>query len=127
MNLSFKDGVFKKTVSVMGIDVLVKPVEEEITRSGIIVSDVAKSEDTLVSGVIRMKGPGFLFPSYEDSIIENEQKTKTRYVELDVQEGDLVYYLKKHATYVTIDSQTFVLVPYPALRLRIRESLEDTI
>jgi co-chaperonin GroES (HSP10) len=128
-DFSFKEGAFKRTVAVMGIDVLITPIsDDEVSSSGkIIIPERKDGEDPLLKGYVRLKGPGFLLPSFEEPVLENEKDSKPRYVLLDLLEGDLVYYTKRAATEVWLNGKSYVLVPYPAIRLRVREETLNSL
>ena len=123
--------IMKKTVHVVGFNVLLKKIDSEGKSSaGIILPDNAK-ENLLHCGLVIQKGPGFLMPDMTESkdeirsIIEGSTEPKATFIPLDIEEGDTAFYPKDAGNEILLEGNQYVIVPYPAIKLFIRNRKED--
>lgn len=123
----------KKHVKVMGTNVLVKLEDgENKTVRGIVLPDTVKDNVTLARGSVIAKGPGFLLPSYMEndemaSLLEQQDAVKVRYIPLDVNEGDTVYFNKDAADAVLLDGKQYLILPYGQIRLVVPCPLSEVL
>ena len=79
-----------------GANLIVEEENKEMTSSGgIIVPNSVKRN--LIRAIVRFKGPGFVIPSFTETdemsaIIEQKNVAKVRYVPLEVDIDDVVYF-----------------------------------
>lgn len=114
-----------RSTQVLNINVLIELVSrEQTTSSGLIVSQQNKDENSLLMGIVRGKGPGFLlpFPKQEDDIsalLENQPRPQ--YLPLEVELGDTVYFPKSSTEALVLDGKLLYVVPYPAIKVLTRD------
>jgi co-chaperonin GroES (HSP10) len=121
MSISIKgsDGISSRRVKVMGINVLVKNLtDEEKTGSGIIIPQQGEKNDPLCRGKVIDVGPGFLYPDKNeiDDIIK-EQNLEPKFIKLDVEKGNTIYYEKGHERSIRLNNEEYFLVYYHDIRL----------
>ena len=120
--------VAKRTVHLVGANVLVEELEgDEKSSGGIIIPDKSAKSDLLLGRVVQ-KGPGFLIPATEKAekddlhaILNGKSEERPIFIPLDLQEGDVVYFPKEVGDEIFLDGKSYKVVPYPAMRLFIRE------
>jgi len=108
-----------------GFNVLLESVtSDDRTESGIIMPDNKHDTNKLSVGVVRAKGPGFIFPfpkqTDDVSMLINEGNPQPQYLALDIDVGDTVYYSKAGAETLILMGKTYVVVPYPAIKVFTR-------
>jgi co-chaperonin GroES (HSP10) len=114
-----------KTTQVLNINVLVELVtKEQTTNSGLIMAQQNKDENSLLMGIVRGKGQGFLlpFPKQEDDIsalLENQPRPQ--YLPLEVELGDIAYFPKSSMEALVLDGKLLYVVPYPAIKVLTRD------
>jgi chaperonin GroES len=115
-----------KQIHLVGYNVLIEREElEKTSSSGLVIPETAERKEKLACGKVVQKGPGFLIPnvigqeSDLDVVLERET-VKHKFIPLDVQERDIVYYNKEAGEEIRLNGKDYVIVPYPAIRLFIR-------
>lgn len=117
----------KKTVNLIGYNVLLEEAElENKSSGGIIIPDTHKEEQDLICGKVIRTGPGFLIPQtaeHDVSTVLGESSSlqvKAQFIPLDVKEGDMVYYNKGAGEEIMLNGKIYVILPYPMIKLFIR-------
>jgi len=119
----------RKKVHLLGINVLVKPIDPgEESVGAIIVPDEAKKKEVLRMGTVMQKGPGFFIPVHRDkddmqSIIDGKdnKSLEMSFISLEIEEGDTVYYPKKATVDVRIEGVNYAIVEYLAIKMYARD------
>lgn len=113
-------GVLLEEIILIGINVLLEPISSEGTSAGGIVLPNSDSK-RIAEGKVVKKGQGFLMPSTEasmDGILEgNSSKLSPKYIQLDVEEGDIVLYEKQKGEEAIIDGKNYIIVSYLDIKL----------
>jgi len=116
----------KKVSYLTGINVLVELLNtDEMTGGGLFISQ-NKTENDLVRGTVKNKGPGFLLPfpkNHEDdvAVLLNETRNSPIYLPLDVEIGDTVYFPKGSMEPIILDGKQYHIVSYPAIKVFTRD------
>jgi co-chaperonin GroES (HSP10) len=110
-------------IIVIGDRVLIKPeTEGDKTKGGLYLPPGVKEKEKVQTGYIIKVGPGYPVPSQTDeSEPWKEDEEQTKYVPLQVKEGDQALYLKKDAVDVEFDGIEYVIAPQSAILLVIRD------
>jgi co-chaperonin GroES (HSP10) len=122
-----------KTLKVLGTNVLVEIKDtEHKTRGGILLPDSSKEKISLTEARVIQKGPGFLLPSYLEndeitSLINQTDSVKIKYIPLEICENDIVFFNRQDSQPVFLDGKQFYIVPYLAIKLYVRDSLNEVL
>lgn len=115
-------------VHLVGINVLTERLTNDSVSGGIILPE---QTNKLEKGRVVKKGPGFLVPfpaenaQFEDiAAIIGETKDKAKFIPLDIEVNDIVYFVKEAGESVFINQRQYVIVPYIAIKLFIRKERE---
>ena len=113
-----------KKINMAGMNILLEKYESGVsTPSGIIIS---KDSEKIACGKVVQKGPGFLLPfpfeSEQDEItaLVEGRKVQAKFIPLDIEEGDIVYYTKEAADEVFLENKHYIIIPYLAIKLYLR-------
>jgi co-chaperonin GroES (HSP10) len=116
-------------ITVTGFNVLVKRIKPETkSAGGIHLPDSSQDVSDIQKGRIVEKGPGLIIPPMPISVDGSSDidamlkevtglKAQIKYMALDVEIDDIVYYMKNAAESVEIDGTEYDIVPYPAIKL----------
>jgi co-chaperonin GroES (HSP10) len=119
--------VSKKQLIVVGDRVLVSPDENrEKTNFGLYLPQGIEEKEKIQSGFVIKTGPGYPLPDPMDSGDEpwGEDKRKdTRYIPLQVEEGDYILFLRKSAIEIEFEKKKYLIVPQSAVLLIIRDDI----
>lgn len=115
----------KKEILVVGDRVLIVPdIGEDRSSSGLYLPKWAVEKESIQAGRIVEVGPGIHIPSPGD--IEDEPWKERDYQdddsEMEAQIGDYAIFLRKAAVEVKFEGELFLIVPYAALLMLIREN-----
>ena len=116
-----------KELVVIGDRVLVKREDlEERTKVGLYLPQTVVEKEEVQSGRIMATGPGLPLPETpgDDEPWRNTPK-ETRYLPLQVEEGDFALFLQKAAMEISFEGEKYLIVPQASILVVIRES--DTI
>ena len=109
-------------IIVVGDRVLIKPNDGvDRTKSGLYLPAGYQDKETVQSGYILKCGPGYPLPSMDEGEIWNPKKSDTRYMPLQVQQGDLALFLQKNAIEIKYNGQKYFIVPQNAILLVERD------
>jgi chaperonin GroES len=117
----------KKEILVVGDRVLVVPdMGEERSNVGLYLPKWAVEKESVQGGRIVEVGSDIPMPNPTD--IEEEPwkdlSSSQREGKIDAKVGDYVIFLRKAAIELNIDRETYLIVPYAALLITIRETSE---
>lgn len=115
----------KKEILVVGDRVLIVPdIGEERSASGLYLPKWAVEKESIQAGRIVEIGEGFSLPSPNDIEDEPWRERDSSFDDNDMQAeiGDYAIFLRKAAVEVKFDNELFLIVPYAALLLLIREN-----
>jgi co-chaperonin GroES (HSP10) len=116
-------------ITVTGFNVLVSRHKPEAkSAGGIHLPDSSQNASDIQKGHIVEKGPGLIIPpmpisvdgaSDIDAMLKEvtDSKAQIKYMALDVEVNDIVYYMKNAADVVELDGVEYDIVPYPAIKL----------
>ena len=113
-------------VFVTGYNVLVKPLSNEVMSSGgIIIPKTIQDKQNIIQGYVVKKGPGFLISPMNtndsvESFLNDVSSLQAKYVPLEIEIGDLIFYEKIGEIPIMIESEQYFIIPYPTIKLFIR-------
>ena len=116
-----------KNLIVVGDRVLIKPKKQsEKTNSGLFLPPGVQEKEKIQTGFVIKVGPGYPLPLPvdEDDIWKGKEE-QTKYLPLQVQEGDLAIFLQKGAIEVIYESEKYYIVTQASILMLERE--EDLI
>lgn len=107
---------------VIGDKLLVKPEESSgKTNSGLFLPPGVAEREKVQSGYVIKAGPGYPVAAPSDDEPWKESKESSRYIPLQVKEGDLAIFLKRDAFEIEFEKEKLLIVPQSAVLLVIRE------
>ncbi len=113
-----------KKLVIVGDRVLIKPKSpDEKTKAGLYLPPSVHETEKIQSGYVVKTGPGYPIPAPPDGYDEpwkgNEEKTK--YIPLQVKEGDLAIFLQKGAYEVVYADEKYFVVPQHSILMVERD------
>ena len=121
----------KKQLIVVGDRVLIKPDEsKDKTNFGLYLPQGIEEKEKVQSGIIVKTGPGYPLPDPSEASDEpwsSHPRKDTKYVPLQVEEGDYVIFLRKSAIEIEFEGKKYLILPQSAILLIVREDLLDKI
>jgi len=127
MKISSKQDISK--LIVVGDRVLIRPKNQSNkSRGGLYLPPGYQEKEELQTGWIVKTGPGYPLPLSGDETDEpwKYAEEKTKYIPLQVKEGDLAIFLQKNAIEVIYNSEKYYIVPqYSILLIERDEALFD--
>jgi chaperonin GroES len=108
---------------VVGDRVLIKPKNpEERTKTGLLLPPGVHEKQKVQSGYVLKVGPGYPIPSAAEFEEPWQKKNdNSRYFPLQAQIGDLAVYLQDNSTEIEFGNEKFVVVPFHAILLLVRD------
>ena len=108
-------------IIVIGDRVLIKPEENlDKTKGGLYLPPGVKEKEKVQGGYVIKAGPGYPVPTPEDDE-EPWKEDSTKYIPLQVKEGDFALYMKKDSVDIEIERESYVIVPQSAVLMVIRD------
>ena len=116
----------KKQLLVVGDRVLVKPtLSQGKTHHGLYLPQGVEEKEKVQTGIVMKTGPGYPMP--DPASVDDEPWSRsrhdTKYIPLQVEEGDQVIYLRKSAVELEYERETYLIIPHSAILLIVREDL----
>jgi len=109
---------------VVGDRVLLKPRDMETrTKSGLVLPATVKEKEEIQSGYVIKTGPGYPIPSQEIEEAWKEDTSKTKYIGMQAEEGDLAIFLKSRSHEIEFENEKYLIIPHNAILLLIRDEL----
>lgn len=109
---------------VVGDRVLIKPKSQNNkSRGGLYLPPGYKEKEEVQSGFVVKAGPGYPIPLPADDMDEpwKNADEKTRYIPLQVREGDLAIFIQKGAVEIMYQGEKFFIVPQHSILLLERD------
>ena len=117
----------KKQLIVVGDRVLVNPDDtKEKTNFGLYLPQGIEEKQKVQSGFVIKIGPGYPLPEPFDNSDEpwgKSERKDTRYLPLQVEEGDFILFLRKSAIEIEFEKRKYLIVPQSAILLIVREDI----
>jgi chaperonin GroES len=120
----------KKQLIVVGDRVLVAPEDyKNKTAHGLYLPQGIEEKEKIQAGYVVKTGPGYPLPDPGASSDEPWHTTRqdTKYLPLQVEEGDYVLFLRKSAVEIEFENKKYLILPQSAILLVIRDDLLDKI
>jgi co-chaperonin GroES (HSP10) len=111
----------------VGDRVLVLPDHpREQTGSGLYLPPTVAEQEVIAGGVVMKAGPGIPIATLAEDGNEvwNAQEEKTRYMPLQVREGDHILFLQKNAYPIELEGKKYFIVPHSTILMIEREVLD---
>lgn len=118
--------VSKKQLIVVGDRVLIKPDEsKDKTSFGLYLPQGIEEKEKVQGGIVFKTGPGYPLPEPTDSGEEpwSSSAKDTRYMPLQVEEGDFVLFLRKSAIEIEFEKKKYLIISQSAILLIVRDDL----
>lgn len=110
---------------VVGDRVLLKPRDMETrTKSGLVLPATVKEKEEIQSGYVVKTGPGYPIPSNELDEPWKEDTSKTQYIGMQAQKGDLAIFLKSQSHEIEFENEKYIITPHSSILLLIRDELD---
>ena len=108
---------------IIGDRVLIRPiVPDHKTQSGLYLPPGVQEKEQVQSGYIIKTGPGYPLPlSSDDNEPWRPAEERTKYLPLQVQEGDRAISLQKNAHEIRYEGEKLYIVPQSAILMVERE------
>lgn len=115
-----------KEIIILGDRVLVRPLANETrTRMGLYLPQTVQEKEEVAMGIVEETGPGI--PMADPSSLSDEpwksQQEPIKYIPMQVDKGDVIFFLRKAAIELTIDGDKFFVVSQAAILVIIREDI----
>ena len=116
----------KKQLIVVGDRLLINPDDSrDKTNFGLYLPQGIEEREKVQSGFVVKTGPGYPLPDPSDMGEEpwTQSKKDTKYVPLQVVEGDYVIFLRKPAIEIEFESKKYLILPQSAILLIVRDDI----
>ena len=116
----------KKQLIVVGDRVLINPDDsKEKTNFGLYLPQGLEEKEKVQSGIVVKTGPGYPLPDPADMGEEpwSQSRKDTKYVPLQVEEGDYVIFLRKPAIEIEFEGKKYLILPQSAILLIMRDDI----
>jgi len=117
----------KKQLIIVGDRVLVSPDEsKEKTNFGLYLPQGIEEKEKVQSGFVIKTGPGYPLPEPIDSgdiPWDKNGHKDTRYLPLQVEEGDFILFLRKSSIEIEFEKKKYLIVPQSAILLIVRDDI----
>lgn len=108
-------------IIVNGDKILIKPIENEKTDTGLFVPNQYYQKAQIGKGYVMKKGRGYPIPSFRHK--EEYEKETQEYLQLEVIEGDLAIYLKSEAIEIEYKKELYHIISDKGLLMMYRDEL----
>jgi co-chaperonin GroES (HSP10) len=116
----------KKQLIVVGDRVLITPDDsKEKTNFGLYLPQGIEEKEKVQGGIVFKTGPGYALPDPSDTGDEpwGAPKKDTKYVPLQVEEGDYVIFLRKSAIEIEFENHKYIILSQSAILLIVRDDI----
>jgi co-chaperonin GroES (HSP10) len=112
-----------KDLMIIGDRVLIDPEsDKERTESGLYLPQGIAEKEKIQGGTVVKTGPGYIVPSVADSAEPwLNHRNETRYIPLQVQEGDYAIFLRKESVEVEYENKKYLIIPQAGILAVVRE------
>jgi chaperonin GroES len=116
----------KKQLIVVGDRVLIQPVEsKDKTNFGLYLPQGVEQKEKIQTGYVIKVGPGYPLP--DPGAVSDEpwasRQQDTKYLPLQVEEGDFVIFLRKSTIDIEFEAKNYLIVPQSAILLIVRDDI----
>jgi len=118
----------RKQMIVVGDRILLELDEEQDkTKSGLYLPPSVREKEKVATGRVAKVGPGYPIPNpnYTEDEPWTAPKDPTRYIPLQVREGDYAIFLREQAIEVEFESAKYLIVPQSAVLMLVRNELVE--
>jgi chaperonin GroES len=120
----------KKQLIVVGDRVLIQPEEsKDRTNFGLYLPQGVEQKEKIQTGYVIKVGPGYPLP--DPSAVNDEpwssRQQDTKYLPLQVEEGDYVIFLRKATVEIEFENKNYLIVPQSAILLIVRNDILDEL
>ncbi len=114
----------RKELLVVGDRILIEPEEgEHTTKVGLVLPAGVKEKEDVRGGTVVALGPGTpLPPPQEEGEPWKEPYQAPRFLPMQAEIGDYALFFRKAAIEITFEDQRYLVVPYGALLVLVRET-----
>lgn len=115
--------MLEEELILVGDKILVSPLEEDKTDTGLYLPQNVKEKEKVQSGVVIKVGPGYPVP--DPSVLDNEpwvQNRRSKYFPLQAKEGDHCLFLKEQSVEIELERKKYFIVPQSAILILRRKS-----
>jgi chaperonin GroES len=113
-----------KNLIVIGDRVLIKPKKLAArSKGGLYLPPGYQEKEEIQTGYVVKCGPGFPVASSPDDSGEpwKENEEHTKYIALQVKEGDLAIFVQRGATEITFNDEKYLIIPQSSILLLERD------
>ena len=121
-----------KKLIVVGDRILIAPEHgKERTKVGLYLPQTVVDKDSAQEGIVMATGPGIPLSAPQDVNDEpwktSHDSQKIQYLPMEAKAGDHVIFLRKSAIEIRFDGKTYLIVPYNAILVILRENEDESI
>ena len=121
MSLQINEKDIKKFI-IVGDRVLIKPKNQQQTKSGLYLPPGVTENEKIHSGYVLKVGPGYPIPAINESDeLWKTSNDNVKYVPLQPKEGDVAIYLQKNGWEIEFNNEKYLIIPQSAILLLIRD------
>ncbi|MFV0505323.1 MAG: co-chaperone GroES [Bacteroidales bacterium] len=121
MKIDIKNEELEK-VQVIGDRVLIKPINKNSkTKSGLYLPPTVSDKEILNSGYVIKVGPGYQIPTDETDEPWSKNNTRTKYMPLQANIGDLVVFLSKSCWDIEFNEDKYIIAPHGSILMLVRD------
>jgi chaperonin GroES len=116
----------KKQIIVVGDRVLIQPEDsKDKTNFGLYLPQGVEQKEKIQTGYVVKVGPGYPLP--DPGAVSDEpwsaRQQDTKYLPLQVEEGDFVIFLRKSTIEIEFENKNYLIVPQSAILLIVRDDI----
>ncbi len=121
-----------KKLIVVGDRILISPEQgKERTRVGLYLPQTVVDKESAQEGTVIATGPGIPLSPPQDVNGEpwksSQDIQKVQYLPMEAKVGDHVIFLRKSAIEIKYERKTYLIVPYNAILVILRDMHEDSV
>lgn len=121
-----------KKLIVVGDRILIAPEQgRERTKVGLYLPQSVVDKDSAQEGIVMATGPGIPVSAPQDLNDEpwksSQENQRVQYLPMEAKVGDHVIFLRKSAIEIRFEAKTYLIVPYNAILVILRENEDKSI
>lgn len=112
-----------ENIIMIGDKVLIKPKSpQQRTQSGLYLPPTVSENEPLLLGYVIKVGPGYPIPNLnEEDESWKRHANETKYIPLQLQEGDLAVYLSKSGYEIELNNEKYMIIPQTSILMICRD------
>lgn len=112
-----------ENIHIIGDRVLIKPkTSSNKTKSGLYLPPTVKEKEKAQLGYIIKVGPGYPIPALHDEQESwRQQSNETKYIPLQVKEGDLAVFLNNSGIEVELNNEKYIVIQQSSILMIVRD------